>query len=121
MANPASLKPFKKGWKGGPGRPKNPPALNDARRMTKAEFELLVSKLIDLKPEELGNFKGTVLEMAMASIMQKAIKEGDNRRLEFFVERLFGKVAQPVELHDKTEMGDRIDRKKAKKKNAQIP
>ncbi len=97
MANIKSLKPFKPGQCGNPkGRPKNPPELKAIQQMTKGQFSLLIHKLIDLKPEELSTFKGTVLEMAMASAMQSAIKSGDFSRIQGFVERLFGKVKDEV-------------------------
>lgn len=98
MSNIKTLKPFKPGHPGGPGRPKNPPALKEIQQMTKGEYVLLMHKLINLKPDELANFKGTILEMAMASIIQKAIKEGDDKRLTYFTDRLFGKVKEQVEM-----------------------
>jgi hypothetical protein len=97
MANDKNLTPFQVGNPGGPGRPKDPPEIKLIKQMTRGEFSLLIHKLIDLKPEELKDFKGTVLEMAMASIIQQAIKHGDPTRLQFFVERLFGKVKTEIE------------------------
>jgi len=97
MANEKNLTPFQVGNPGGPGRPQDPPELKLIKQMTRGEFSLLIHKLIDLKPEELKDFKGTVLEMAMASIIQQAIKHGDPTRLQFFVERLFGKVKTEIE------------------------
>jgi hypothetical protein len=44
----------------------------------------------------LSTFKGTVLEMAMASAMQKAIKSGDFSNIQSFIERLFGKVKDEI-------------------------
>lgn len=97
MANEKNLKPFKKGETGNPnGRPANPPELRELQKMTKGEFEVLMHKLVNCKPEDLGQFKGTVLEMALASTIQKAIKEGDSHRIEFFLQRLFGKVKEEV-------------------------
>ena len=99
MSNPKTLKPFKPGQSGNPaGRPKNPIELQAVKQMTKGEFSLLIHKLIDLKPEELSSFKGTVLEMAMASAMQHAIKSGDFAKIQIFIERLFGKVKDELAL-----------------------
>lgn len=90
---PGSGRDFKPGQSGNPnGRPKNPIELMTIKQMSKGEFSLLMHKLINLKPEELSAFRGTVLEMAMASIIQQAIKQGDPSRLQFFIERLFGKI-----------------------------
>lgn len=92
--------PFKPGQSGNPaGRPPGPPELKAIKQMTKGEFSLLIHKLIDLKPEDLKDFKGTVLEMAMASAMQKAIKSGDFSHIQSFIERLFGKVKEEFVLH----------------------
>jgi hypothetical protein len=97
MSNLKTLRPFVKGVSGNPkGRPKNPLALKNLKLMTKGEFSLLIHKLIDLKPEDLATFKGTVLEMAMASAMQTAIKTGDFSRIQSLIERLFGKVKDEV-------------------------
>lgn len=98
MANEKNLKPFKHGNPGGPGRPKNPPELKEVQQMTKGQYQLLMHRLMSLKPEELGGFKGTLLEMALASIIQHAIKTGDQSRLTYFTDRLFGKVKDEVEI-----------------------
>lgn len=97
MANEQNLRKFKKGNPGGPGRPKDSPELHLIKQMTKGEFSLLIHKLIHLRPDELAAFKGTVLEMAMASAMQSAIKTGDFARIQSFVDRLFGKVKDQIE------------------------
>jgi hypothetical protein len=98
MANEKNLKPFQKGNPGGPGRPRNPPELMDLSLMTQGEFKLLMHRLINLRPEELSSFKGTILEMAVASIIQRAIKDGDPVRLQYFTDRLFGKVSDKLEI-----------------------
>ena len=99
MSNPKTLKPFKPGQSGNPnGRPKNPPELKEVQQMTKGQYQLLMHRLMSLKPEELSGFKGTLLEMALASIIQHAIKTGDQSRLTYFTDRLFGKVKDEVEI-----------------------
>ncbi len=98
MANEQNLKKFKPGQTGNPkGRPPEPKELKAIKQMTKGEFSVLIHKLIELKPEELSTFKGTVLEMAMASAMQKAIKSGDFSNIQGFIERLFGKVKDELQ------------------------
>ena len=97
MANNKNLKSYKPGQSGNlSGRPKDPAELKAIKQMTKAEFQLLIHRLIDLRPEDLATFKGTVLEMAMASAMQSAIKSGDFSRIQGFIERLFGKVKDEI-------------------------
>lgn len=100
VGNEKNLTPFKPGECGNPnGRPADPPALKAIKQMSKGEFKVLIHKLIDLKPDELKDFRGTVLEMAMASAMQKAIKSGEFDKIQSFIERLFGKVKEEVVLH----------------------
>jgi hypothetical protein len=89
--------PWKKGKPGGPGRPKDPPELHTIKRMTKAELELLMHKIMHLSEKELEDFKGTAIEMSMAAIIKKSITYGDNQRVNFFLERLFGKVPTKLE------------------------
>lgn len=94
---PGTGRDFKPGQSGNPkGRPKDPPELKAIKQMTRGEFSLLIHKLIGLKPEDLKDFKGTVLEMAMASAVQAAIKHGDFSKMQSFIERLFGKVPDVV-------------------------
>jgi len=94
-------KPFVKGDPRA-GRPKDSPELRTIKRLTRPEFELLMQKLLNLTPNELNEYQGSVLEMSMASIIKKSIEHGDHWRLQFFIERLFGKVTDKIELTDKT-------------------
>lgn len=107
MADEKKLKGFQKG---NSGRPKDPIELHLIKRMTKGEFEVLMQKLIHLTPDELNDYKGTVLEMAMVSIMKKSIDQGDQWRLQFFIERLFGKVSDKLEVTEKVGLADKLDR-----------
>ena len=109
MANEKNLKPFKKGWEGGPGRPSHPPELKAIKQMSQGEFKALVYKIINSAPEDLNNFRGTVLELALASTIQKAIKEGDQSRIEFFLQRLFGKVPDKLEVSDAEKLKEMSD------------
>lgn len=108
MANKNPTNGFKKGNPGGPGRPKDPDELKLITKMTKAEFELLMNKLLNLTKDELKQWQGTALEQAMCSIIVKAIDTGDQFRLQFFIERLFGKVTDKVEFTDKTGIAEKI-------------
>lgn len=95
---PGTGRDFLPGNSGGPGRPKDPPELKAIKQMSNGEYKLLMHKLMNLSPEDLLNFKGTVLEMAMASVIHQSIKQGDPSRLQYFTDRLFGKVTDKVEV-----------------------
>ena len=101
MANPKTLKPFPKGVSGNPaGRPPDPPELKEIQRLTKGSLELLVNKILSAKPEELNQFRGTVLEVWLASGASQAIKAGDYQRLVTLLERLIGKVPVTIDISD---------------------
>lgn len=81
------------------GRPPDPPELKEYKKQfTYSEVRLIMFKMLNLTPQELKNFKGNVFETALASIVHKAILGGDPQRLEFFLQRLFGKVPDKVEV-----------------------
>lgn len=102
MAVKTGGRDFKPGQSGNPkGRPKDPPELKAIKQMTKAEFSLAIQKLINLKPDELKEFKGTAIEMALAATIQNAIKYGDVSRIQSLIDRLFGKVTDKLETTGK--------------------
>lgn len=93
---------FVKGNPGGPGRPKQPLEIQDAKQYMKNEFDRIVLKLSAMPIEELQAFikakQGTVLEMAMAACYFKAASTGNNNNIAFFMDRIVGKPKQQVEL-----------------------
>lgn len=102
MANPKSLKPFKPGQSGNPaGRPPNPPELKEMQRLTKGQVEVLLNKILNSKPEDLSQFRGTVLEIWLAAGATNAIKTGDYSRLMLLLDRIVGKPSDKVELEVK--------------------
>lgn len=92
---------FKKGQSGNPKGP-NPMPLEErmARKMSQAEFEMMANKyLYSTKGEiqaALQNPHIVAAEIAIVSVIHKAIAEGDGRMLELLLSRLIGKVSQPV-------------------------
>lgn len=86
------------------GRPPEGPELKAIKNMSKNELAELFHRVLSAKPEDLNNFKGTVLEQWLASIIYQGIKQGDWGRLNPFIERLFGKVKDEVSA----EVGFRI-------------
>jgi len=100
-----NLKPFKKGKSGNPGgRPPTPPELKKASTMTKIEtLERLVKFLqMDIYglEEVLKDKSRQVMDHWIARICLVGIKEGDNRRLDFMLDRLFGKVQPHIEINN---------------------
>lgn len=85
------------------GRPPDPIHVRLVKKVSHSDFKYALQSILQARPEELGTFKGNILEMALASIMQQAIKYGDHNKLEFLINRLYGKVPDKVEV---TEMDD---------------
>lgn len=98
---------FPVGWKGGPGRPKDPPELHLIKQMTRAELRLMITKFMMLPHEELRAFyedkTNNSLELALAQLLILMVRHGDQSRLNFIIEQLFGKLK---EVHDLTIMGN---------------
>lgn len=115
--NDENLKPARKGEKRSPGRPKDPPELSLIKKLTKGELELLMNRLLVLSKAELKSVheNGTAIEMSMASIILKSIDHGDHFRLQFFIERLLGKVTDKLEVEDKSGLAEKLNRFKSKK------
>jgi hypothetical protein len=95
-------KDFKPGNPGGPGRPELPPALKEARRLNKTEFELVVNKYLWCSLEELEKLAKEkslpVMEAWIVSIMARGVSTGDWGGNEWIAQRLMGKVKDQVEL-----------------------
>lgn len=96
---------FKKGQSGNPsGAKKLPPELKKAATMTKVEtLQRLVSFLqMDIYglEEVLKDKSRSVMDHWIARICLVGIKEGDNRRLDFMLDRLFGKVQPHIEINN---------------------
>ena len=81
----------------------------EARKLNKKKAEELLNKFISMPFGELiafckennpktGKCKDSSIEVLIATILMMAIKEGDDRRLNFIFERLIGKVVDKVEV-----------------------
>lgn len=112
LANPnGGPKKFQKGSPGGPGRPKDPPELSLIKKLTKGEFDLLMHKMLQMDLIEIGQIandpSSKALEAIVASIAAQAIKQGDQNRLGFFSDKLFGKDLEKVKItHDFSGLSD---------------
>jgi hypothetical protein len=103
--NPNSLKnlrPFQKGVvHGARGRKKVDPALIGIKELTTDEVRRIVGKCCDMSKDDietcLKDKRGTALELALMSALNKAIEEGDTARLDFLFNRTIGKVKEEVD------------------------
>lgn len=102
---PGARKDFQKGWKGGPGAPKTPPDIREAREMNRFELEKLINRFIYMDRKELRKFvekkKCTAIEAMIASIVDRAISTADHVRLDFVLTRLIGHV--PIRIEAKVQ------------------
>jgi len=95
---------FVKGNVGGPGRPRIPIADKLATIMTQKEFARISLKFSTLTKEEIRDLyqdpDSTALETAMAKIWHVAMAKGDEKKMEFLLNRMIGKVKDVVKVED---------------------
>lgn len=96
-------RPFKKGQRANPkGRPKTPSDIKEARGLTRFKFEKLVNKFLGMTKEEISlaikDPNTPSLDLMVGSIVHQAVVRGDERRLEFILDRVIGKIPKQVEL-----------------------
>lgn len=89
---------FKPGQTGNPnGRPPVPLDLKEARSVNKMEFDRVLNKYMYLAVPDIDTAMKSrelpMIEMIVAKIVAKAFNEGDQRRLEFIIDRLIGKAS----------------------------
>lgn len=94
---------FKPGQSGNPnGRPVLPEEIKEARRLNKAEFERILNQYIHMPLEDIKTRASDpttpALEVLVAKILAEGIKRGDEKRLNFIVDRLVGPVKRKVSL-----------------------
>lgn len=92
---------FKKGASGNPKGPAPlPEDIKETRKLTQIEFERIANKYLFARKDEIAKASvdpnTPVIELLIGSIIHKAVVEGDERRLDFLLARLVGKVVQPV-------------------------
>lgn len=95
-------RPFVKGQPGGPGKPRTPEDIKEARKLTQIELERAVNKYLYLSRAELKaaiEQPGTpMLDLMIASIVAQAAQKGDQVRLDFILNRIIGKVQDRLEV-----------------------
>ncbi len=96
-------KDWVKGQSGNPkGRPPVPEHLRIARKMNKAKFQEILQKYIHCSVGELKETlldpKSTAIELSVVKILHESILKGDQKRLEFILDRLIGKVRNELDV-----------------------
>jgi hypothetical protein len=92
---------FKKGQSGNPKGPTPVPQdIRAARKVTQIDFERIANQYLFAKKADLAKAstdpETPIIELMITSIIHKAVVEGDERRLEFLLMRLLGKVKDEV-------------------------
>lgn len=98
---PRKRNSFKKGVVTNPnGGPKLPQDLKISRTLTQIDFLRLTNGLMDATEADLIKIikdpNATMLKKCVATLLAKATKEGDPKRLEFLLNRTIGKVPERV-------------------------
>lgn len=112
---------FKHGQINNPaGRPPTPEYLKTARKLTKVRFEGILHKYLDHNKDELAKVlkdpETKAIDLCVIKILHEAIIRGDQRRLEFILDRLLGKVVEPINVSGGvySELMDMIQKRKEK-------
>ncbi len=100
------LKHFPKGESGNTnGKPK--------QLLTKDKVSAILGRFATMTRDQLQDVatdpKSSMIEIMIASIMVKAVKEGDYARLDFLLTRSIGKVKDELELQARTIADDQLD------------
>ncbi len=103
MVNTQNLKSWQKGETGNKnGRPPVPEYLQGVSKLSRDHVARIVSKFGSMTQVELSaalkNPETPVLELAIATALQRAIRYGDARILNFLLDRSIGRVAHEVEV-----------------------
>lgn len=102
---------FKKGWKGGPGRPPDPPEVKLIRQLSREQVaeigSLIISGDVDTLDALAKDKKTTILKAMFASCAVKIIRSGNSDALNKLLDRVIGKVPQPLTIARPEEGPDR--------------
>lgn len=109
MANPTGIGGFKPGQSGNPeGMKPMPPELKAIKALSPQRVKLIISKLAQMHPKEMmAQVKMTMMpdtepqpgdlnniEMMIASVISRALTDGDASKLNFLLDRCIGKVVE---------------------------
>lgn len=106
---------FKKGQIANPkGGVKLPPEVKTMRLMARIDFQRLADKYLHMTTAELRSVReddnSTGIESMIASIIIEGRMGGDQRKLDFFLDRTIGKVTEKIVISDPDR--DSADRQK---------
>lgn len=92
---------FVKGQPGGPGAPRIPSDLKEARAQQAVEIESVIYKYMNASIDELKNAyttKGTpTKELIVIRLLIASIEKSDEKRFEFILNRSIGKVVDKID------------------------
>jgi hypothetical protein len=93
---------FKKGQSGNPAGPKPlPEDIREANKLTKTMIMEILGQYLSMRVESLNHIltddTKPVFHRMVASVAKIAIEQGDHQRLNFFMDRIVGKVTDRVE------------------------
>ncbi len=95
---------FQPGNSGGPGQPKIPEEIREARKLNRLEFERILNKYIYVQLGDLHKIikdpTTPVIDGVVCKILVKGFNDGDPRRLEFVIDRLIGKIKEQEDPKD---------------------
>lgn len=96
---------FKKGDPGGPGALPQGQDLMIVKRMSRQQFELIGNRVLHMSfkqlteiMQNLGSKDIPVLELAVMSILYHAIKDGDEKRVNWLLDRLLGQAVKKIQV-----------------------
>jgi len=93
---------FKEGNTKGQGRPKSTPAAKKLARLTRDRFKAAVRKYLGKNRDELTEIakdaNTSALDLMIVSVMNKAIVNGDQNKMQWFLEQLFGKLTENLSV-----------------------
>lgn len=94
---------FKPGQSGNPaGRAKLPEDIKEARGLNKIQFERMLNRYLAMSAPEIKTIaespKTPALDLIVAKVIYEAIKKGDDKRLDFMLNRLIGPVKQILQI-----------------------
>ena len=97
------------------GRPKISDEEREVNRLTRSKFRAIVQKYLEFNTGELKKLNKDedtpMLDAMVISVMVMARKNGDERKMNYFIEQLFGKMKEVYEVKAdvKTNSNDTID------------
>lgn len=112
---------FKKGWKGGPGRPRLDVDILAIRKSAREELCAWYAHFVKLSPEQRKHLKPSEYPLLASGILkslQKFARSGHWKQIEYLVNQVIGKPRESIELTGKdggpVELHDWKDKLKSK-------